>query len=228
MSAQAELKANELYVRGKGNDHMGATIAAHSLVVGQTNLGQLYLTAEDYTLAWFGNDEGYPFANDNAFFFISRQLESDKTKLDLVSTNYDTKVRLRIANTIREFNFPQVFGVTERKIVDPLLKESSFVRYDFDCHYNGTKARYAFSADKPKTEFSDGGEMAVRLPRDHPLTKWAMQWIVDKHFSSRKLKFDLRNTNALLRDVYPKLMKMALTESAWEKLKEQERIWENR
>ncbi len=227
MSAQAELRANELYVRGKGNNHMGAPLAAHSLVVGKTNFGHLYLTSEDYTVAWCGNEEEYPFANDNAWHFISRQLESDKKELELVSTGYDTKVRLRIANEIREFNFHRIFDIAEGKKVYPFLNESTFVRYDFDCDYDGVKARYAFTADNPKAEFSDGGEMAVRLPRNHPLTKWAIQWIVDKHISSRKLKFDLHNS-ALLGDVYHDLMKMALTESAWEKLKERDRIWGNR
>ncbi|HEV7398277.1 MAG TPA: hypothetical protein VGN86_17325 [Pyrinomonadaceae bacterium] len=208
------LKTQELYARGRG-DYLGATLAAHHLVIGEITFGHLYLTSEDYTLAWPGNNEEYPYASDNAAHFIIKQLETDKKELGLILTSYDTRVRLRIGNAIREFNFQKSFEVKDFQEVEPMLGESVFARYDFNCNFDGLRADFAFSAENPQAESNDNGEMAVRLPRTHPLTKWALQWIIDKHISSKKLKRDLHD-NAVLGKVYHALMKMALTEPIWE------------
>jgi len=232
MRAYATLTTSELYARREGDNHDGEVIAAHNLTIENINLGQLYLTSEDYTIAWPGNHENFRFANDDAYSFISEQLKSEKQQGLISSNGYDTTVRLRMlteeakvigqvpdltfsaAPSIHELNFYERFEKDEYEQVEIHLSKAAEARYDFDCCFDGFAAQYAFSTENPEVG-SNHREMAVRLPREHRLAKGTLAWILcDRHTSSQQFnrKVDIHHLDSLDK-IYEPLME--LTERIW-------------
>jgi hypothetical protein len=213
MSANTILTTSEVYVPGDKTNVDGAEIGeVHDLRIGTIAFGQLYLTAQNYAIVWPQNRDEFRFKNDNASHFIIKQLDSDKNKLGLRSTGYDTRVILVISRKIRQFHFKSFEKPGDYEQLLGVSGEITFARYDFECNFEGVEAmtRYAFSTDDPEAKSKDSGEMALLIPRTQPLAVGLLQWIANKHIHSRELKRALREP-AVYSDVYHRLMKKALT-----------------
>jgi hypothetical protein len=217
MSANSILTTSEVYVPGDTTDVDGADLGeVYDLRIGTIAFGQLYLTAQNYTIVWPENRGEFLYRNDNASHFIIKQLENDRKKLGLRSTGYDTRVILVISRKIQQFRFKSFEKPGDYKQLLGASGEITFARYDFECNFEGVEAmtRYAFSTEDPQAKSKDTGEMALLLPRTQPLAVGLLQWIASKHIHSRELKRALREP-VVYSDVYHSLMKIALTITIW-------------
>jgi hypothetical protein len=207
------LTINELYVPGRGDDvSEGDILGVYDLQIGAVAFGQLYVTEDDYTIAWPGNFDEFRYRNDNASHFITKQLDSDRGKLGLRTTGYEAKVTLVVERELRQFRFDSFEKPADYKELSEVGGDVTFARYDFDCRFEGgdvSGAKYAFSTENPAAKSKDNGEMALLLSRTQPLALGLLRdWIADKHIHSRELKRALRDVN-VHKNVYHNLMGIA-------------------
>ena len=212
MSANAKLITKELYRAGEDDVvREGDVVGVYNVEIDELTFLQLYLTAQDYTIAWPSPPEQFQYGNDTASFFISNQLTSIENAKKIKSTGYNTRVTFIVSDEIHNFRF-RSFEKDNYNLLPSLSDESgqvSFARYDFECEFD-TEApiECTFSTGNPKPEAKVDPEMTFRLPRTHKLSKRAFRCItIDKHVHARKLTRHLQRNSFL--DAYNALMEIA-------------------
>jgi hypothetical protein len=199
------------------DDHLEDMVGVNDLLIGDIEFCQLYLTRSNYTVAWPAQTQEFMKAHGDAHYFIHQQLKSNREAHKLSWTDFETQVTLVISGEIQQYHCRSMES-DDYKQLENLLSESSFARYDFNCTFDdGTTAKYAFSAEnaqaksKESDEPKESGEIAVRIPRVHYLTKPVFdEWMFEKHIADEALQLKL-DTYPLRHSVYVALMEMALT-----------------
>ena len=193
-------------------------VGIYDLHIGDVRFGQLHLTTENYTIVWPGKSEQFQFRNDNASYFIIRQMASDLRWSGYRVKSYSVRVLFVVfdeenkLHKIRQFDFTSFESAMDYRALWDFSDEVVFSRYDFECHFEGDHppARYAFSSENPKGKSKDTGEMAILLPRTHKLAMGLLREWADKHVNYRELRPALRN-NSVYPNIYHGLMKIAMT-----------------
>jgi len=167
------------------------------LRVGDIDFGYLYLTADNYTLAWDGSLD-FEYLDETARYYLYKQLDATKTIFSFSLERYTTEASLIVSGELKKFQFAHVKQPEEYRQVLADPNQISFARYDFKLE--SLPHTYSFTAENPACTPQKDREMAILLPRSLPLTKSTLRWVVGNHVSFRELKLavDYHYTSALL------------------------------